>query len=209
MENNEFMKKTIHYGLVLTLVCTVAAVALGFIFKTAKPKIDQRAEEQTKRDLKDLFTEKDIEFTQPSGDDSPYWEARQAGNLIGYVVKGEAKGYSSTIKLLVRTDPEIKNIIRIKVGSSQETPGLGERIKETKSTNTIIGSLAGTNKTEEGLRPWFQESFDNLPVDRLVVVKDGGDGVEAISGATISSTAVVEAVKNGIVKLKNTIGDNS
>jgi len=68
----------------------------------------------------------------------------------------------------------------ISVISHSETPGLGERIVETA----------------------FSSQFNGITTDE-VALKDNGGKIDAISGATISSSAVVEAVyKNALEKAK-------
>ncbi|MCK4613448.1 MAG: FMN-binding protein, partial [Thermoplasmata archaeon] len=59
----------------------------------------------------------------------------------------------------------------ISIISHSETPGLGEKIVEAS----------------------FLEQFEGIGVNDVRLTKDDG-GIDAISGATISSSAVVEAV---------------
>jgi Na+-translocating ferredoxin:NAD+ oxidoreductase subunit G len=84
--------------------------------------------------------------------------------LIGFVFETSAKGYSSVIKTLVGIFPDGK-ICAIKVISLNDTPGLGMRVTESKFTDQFRN----------------QSSLDL-------------SSVEAISGATISSNAVMNAV---------------
>jgi electron transport complex protein RnfG len=69
--------------------------------------------------------------------------------------------------------------------SQQETPGLGARIVEVRPG---------------GEKPWFTSQFEGKSGDELRLKKDGG-GIDAITGATISSRAVAGGVYNAAGEL--------
>lgn len=208
--------RIVHYGLVLLIVCGAASLALGYIFRKAQPNIENNEKKRDEEALQNLYSDiENVEFTkkkaETDGKTVTYREARKGDALIGYVASGSAKGYSSEIKVLVRTDIDITTVEAIKVTSSQETPGLGERIKETKSSNTLVNMITGEKKDESGLKPWFQEKFKALPVTDIALVASAdeersGKGVLAISGATVSSTGVVNAVNDAVRTLNAVLG---
>ncbi|MHC4789296.1 MAG: FMN-binding protein [Planctomycetota bacterium] len=108
------------------------------------------------------------------------------------------------------------------VVESQETPGLGENIRAVQKDVSIWAKLTG--KGQETLRrPWFQEQFsglrladlgggetgdaEELPVETGAsppytgaspLAGESGREVEAITGATITSSATVEAVRGAV-----------
>jgi RnfABCDGE-type electron transport complex G subunit len=123
-------------------------------------------------------------------------------DVVGYVAEGSAQGYSSIIKVMVGVDQEFK-IIAIKVLSQRETPGLGDKINEILSKNTIVGLIRGIKFDETGLRPWFQVQFDGKSAP-IKVQKDKGD-IEAITGATITSRTVCKAVDQAVANLKSAL----
>jgi electron transport complex protein RnfG len=204
--------RVVHFGLVLLIVCIAASLSLGMIFKVAQPNIKKNEEKRITEGLEELYSDTEgVKFekkeTEVNEKTITYWEARKDGSLLGYVVPGSAKGYSSEIQILVRADVKVTAVEAIKVTESQETPGLGERIKEIKSNKTIIKMIMGETEDESGLKPWFQEKFKGLSVTNIVLVKSAEEekakkGVVAITGATISSTGVVNAVNNGVANLK-------
>lgn len=98
-------------------------------------------------------------------------------NLLGYVFKTSKRGYSSEIVTLVGINPQ-GEIIRIKILSQDETPGLGARVDE------VIEKAGRTP------RPWFQEQFSGKKIETL------DRSVQAISGATITSAAVIDSIKD-------------
>jgi Na+-translocating ferredoxin:NAD+ oxidoreductase RnfG subunit len=83
-------------------------------------------------------------------------------------------------------------------GNSQQLP----LFQEHEGTET----WGMEHNTKEAVRPWFQEQFKSRPFGKLVVskVKDA-EKITAITGATISSKAVVNAVQDAIEKIKNTV----
>jgi len=85
------------------------------------------------------------------------------------------KGFSGLIKLMIGFAPD-GTIIDISVLQHQETPGLGDKIENAKSS--FSAQFQGKNP----------ENF------KLVVKKDRGD-VDAITASTISSRAYCDAVQ--------------
>jgi len=96
-----------------------------------------------------------------------YFKAYRAGKLIGYCIKVTAEGYAGPIDMLagVKKSGRITNLIIL---DDRETPGIGARINE-----------AG-----------FLKQFQNKPASDVAAKK----GIDAITGATISSGAVIETV---------------
>jgi electron transport complex protein RnfG len=99
------------------------------------------------------------------------------GERIGYAVPGEGAGFQDTIRLLFGYRPERRRIVGLAILESRETPGLGDRIYKD---------------------PLFVAEFADLAVEpRVELVKGSGEApnqVDAITGATISSRAVVDIV---------------
>jgi len=99
-----------------------------------------------------------------------------AGRLIGYAITGEGPGFQDTIRILYGYLPDKRQIVGMAVLESRETPGLGDKIYKDAD---------------------FQENFKQLAVEPPIsLVKKGRktapNQVDAISGATISSKAIVK-----------------
>ena len=88
------------------------------------------------------------------------------GSLLGYCLGCSAKGYKGAIALTVAFDAQ-GNLLGVRIGSHGETASLGARISEE----------------------WFYSQYTGktLPVELKT-------DIEAITGATISSRAVTDAV---------------
>jgi electron transport complex protein RnfG len=96
------------------------------------------------------------------------------GRFLGYAIPAAGAGFQDTISLLYGYDPAGDRIVGMQVLESRETPGLGDRIYKDEA---------------------FVAQFRDLAVaPRLELVKDtptAPNQVDAITGATISSAAVV------------------
>jgi electron transport complex protein RnfG len=103
------------------------------------------------------------------------------GKLVGYGIPSEGPGFQDTIRLIYGYDPESKNIVGMEVLESKETPGLGDKIMKDED---------------------FLANFESLSIEpEVVAVKPGtstnSNEVDTISGATISSKAVVNIINEG------------
>ncbi len=95
--------------------------------------------------------------------------------LVGYAVPSSGPGFQDTIRLIYGLDPSGQRILGMTVLESRETPGLGDKIyKDSK----------------------FIGEFRDLVVEPVIeLIKGHGpkpNQVDAITGATISSRAVVK-----------------
>ncbi|MDH3626675.1 MAG: FMN-binding protein [Acidobacteriota bacterium] len=102
------------------------------------------------------------------------------GRLIGFAIPASGAGFQDTIGLIYGYDPQRKVIIGMEVLDSRETPGLGDKI--------IVDAD-------------FLANFQALEVlPEIVAVKKGAKSdpnqVDCITGATISSEAVVQILND-------------
>lgn len=162
----------------LTLIAMVAAGTLSTTYETTQAYMAANLEMVLPRVMPDV-----AEFTPVGGEEQPiYYEAYDdAGNLVGYAFFVEKEGCQGPILLAGAIDLDY-NVIAIKVVRHSETPGLGARIKETAFQSQLIGLSTGD----------------------LYLSPEGK--VDAITGATISSTAVVDAMRNKIEEIQLEVG---
>jgi electron transport complex protein RnfG len=143
---------------------------------------------------------------------SKYWTAVNAdGSLAGYAFESSLRGYSSDIKCIAGVNPQGK-ISGLKILSQSETPGLGTRVAEVASKAYLWNSLF---KPREKTEPWFQQQFRGLDLSKPISIKTkcaewhkAGEAermrlteenaVTAITGATISTKAVVTSIEKQV-----------
>jgi electron transport complex protein RnfG len=92
-----------------------------------------------------------------------------------------SNGYSGPIKLLVAV-LEDGSLGGVRVLTHQETPGLGDRIEETKS---------------DWIKIFSGKSLGDPPEERWKVKRDGG-AFDQFTGATVTPRAIVAAVKGAL-----------
>ncbi len=117
------------------------------------------------------------------------YTATKGGVVAGYAVQTMTKqGFSGTVRLMVGFDTDGR-VVNINVLEQTETPGLGTKMCD--EGNPLLGSVKGQLLEEKKL------------VDgKLAVRKDGGD-VDALTAATISSRAYVDAVNRAWMAYKS------
>jgi electron transport complex protein RnfG len=174
------------YGLKLGLVCLVATGLLAIVNSITLPKIKLQADEELEESLKEVLAQGEKFEAVKKGDEIIYYRAfDKEGNFLGAAFKVSAKGYSSIIETMVGMTKD-GTINAIKVLNHNETPGLGSRITEVKKDNTILDVISG-KKSGAVKKPWFQEQFSNKKIAEV-------SNIQVITGATISSKAVIDSV---------------
>lgn len=102
----------------------------------------------------------------------------QQGKFIGYAIQGAGPGFQDTIHVLFGYLASHSNLSGMEIMDSRETPGLGDKIFKDMD---------------------FVGEFKNLPmITDIKAVKKGtkskDNEIDAITGATISSKAVVKII---------------
>lgn len=117
------------------------------------------------------------------------YTATKDGVVAGYAVQSMSKlGFGGAVRMMVGFDPDGR-VVNINVLEQTETPGLGTKMCD--EGNPLLGSVKG------------QRLEDKQLVDgKLAVRKDGGD-VDALTAATISSRAYVDAVNRAWMAYKS------
>jgi electron transport complex protein RnfG len=199
--NEAMREKPIMLIVVLGLVSIIAAAALGLVYGVTKVRIqgeEQKAKQEALRDVLPRAVRFDEIKTQydVAGEPFAYYEAYDAdGALVGYAFEGRAPGYSSTIELTVGLSPDEQTMTGIKITKQQETPGLGAVCVKGGATKNIweIFSQAQAGANDRG----WQGQFTKMTLEQL-----GDQGipknVRALSGATITTNAVLRAMRSAV-----------
>ena len=178
------------------LVTAIAGGALSMVNSITKPRIELQKQLALERALQKALPAADtraiIKVEKVKEEDLEYYRgyaSPDTTNFVGYAFVAYGKGYSSTIETMVGVDTT-GVITGISILHQVETPGLGSKIEEV---------LYGEDT------PWFQRQFLGLTWHGLAVDKDGGD-IKSITGATISSRAVTNSIREGLKRLEEQIG---
>lgn len=131
------------------------------------------------------------ETTELTIDDMPIkvYTAKQGEEVVGYAVETMTKqGFSGVVKLMVGflNDGTINNV---NVLQQAETPGLGTKMCD--EGNPLLAGVQGKEAT-----------------GTFKVTKDGGE-VDALTAATISSRAYLDAVNRACVAMMNVTGQDA
>src|SRR3989338_6563424 len=124
------MRETVRYGFILGFICFLASGVLSVVNGLTEPKIKLQKEIEENLGLKEVMPQ-GVSFTPKFQEGKIIYYAvyDNSNKLQGFVLKSEAKGYSSNIETLTGLNLNLK-IGNIKVLSQNETPGLGNRISE-------------------------------------------------------------------------------
>ncbi len=111
------------------------------------------------------------------------------GSILGFAIPASEPGFADLITLLYGYEAQGKVIIGFEVLENKETPGLGDKIIKDKN---------------------FLANFRALSVEPLIEPAKPGkknkpNQVETITGATISSKAVIRALQNSMTEWRQAI----
>ena len=173
------MKSTLfNMVMVLFVITLLASAGVGAVHMITEEPIAEARVKATREALKQVLPEFDeTEDTALTVENLPVTvhTASEKGRVVGYAVESMTKnGFSGVIRLMVGFAPD-GQILNIRVLEQAETPGLGTKMVD--AGNPLEKSFVGRNPAQM----------------KLGVKKDGGD-VDALTAATISSRAYVDAV---------------
>ena len=166
----------------ITIVVFLSVATVTGTYGITRERIEYQTEQEIQQMLEDMFPD----MSSYDLADSLY-TIYSDGAVAGYAFLAAGRGYSGDIDILVGLEDEV-TIKGVTIISQSETPGLGNRITEN----------------------FFTSVFAGINIDDIALKQDGGQ-IDAITGATISSQAVVEAVRDAAIEkvklLKERAGD--
>lgn len=188
-------KQMIRDSLILFAITLIAGLLLGGVYAITKNPIAKTQEDKKNEAYQAVFTDA-AEFTEVTDAadaqqilaDAGYTKDRidevkaamdADGNILGYVMtitSSEAYGGELQLAMGIRMDGTVNGISFL---SLSETIGLGMEAK----------------------KPEFQEQFAGKQVEQFAYSKTGAaadNEIDALSGATITTNAVTNAVNAGI-----------
>lgn len=175
--------------LVLTVILILAGVALAVTNLVTEGPINRRSLGQAQAALEEMFPEADAgdagfePMTAEGGGLDFAYTVRQNGQTIGYAVQNTVQGYGGPIELVIGVNGGME-LRGLRVGGTEfkETEGLGAKAKDASFTGQFRGKTPPLSLN--------------------------GD-IDGISGATVTSRAVVDGVNDGVSKLRSLLGDGA
>jgi len=184
------MKQQLKIAFTLAIVCAIAAASLAAVNQVTQKAIEMNSYRELQDSLKLVYPMANRFETKARSDTSvdtsseredftilDIYQAYHNDEKIGYVYKVGTQGYGGQIILLIAMSIQDNNMVGMKVLEHQETPGLGSEITSSH----------------------FQSQFQSKPVtDPFEINRD----IQALSGATISSKAVIQACQGVLTSFR-------
>mgnify|MGYP003158642750 CR=1 FL=1 len=194
------MNKIVKDALILFAITLVAGVLLGFVYDITKDPIAAQNEKAKQEAYKEVMADADS-FEALSGDayseanitatfaaalqaDAENYTADEITEVVAGVKDGKVIGLVVTV---VAGDGYGGTYLGTSILSISETAGLGMRVKTS---------------------PDFLAQFKSANTDKFVLVKDGSgaaagdEKIDAISGSTVTSKAVLRGVNSALIAYK-------
>ena len=139
-------------------------------------------------EAKNFALEKEIEIESLRGKKEKiavYRAMSEGDECVGWSFNATGSGFADKIELVVAVDKDFEKLAGFDVLASNETPGFGDQIKYD----------------------YYRDQFKGAPAEELKLVTSGDPKkidaeIVAISGATVSSEAVVEIINNFLIQIK-------
>lgn len=170
-------------AVVLTLICTVCGVALsGIQSMTAERIVQQTLFYVQGPNVKVVLdgSENDlIADRKPitiDGEELILFVGKQGDKPWAVAYETSASGFGGELTIMVGYDLEQDKLTGLKIGTNSETAGIGSRVTEDQ----------------------FTQQFKGLDIELEFAGGPCPSGADAVSGATVSSTAVCEALKKSV-----------
>ena len=187
------MNKIIKNTIILTVITLVSGLLLGLAYEVTKAPIAQSQENAKKEAWQAVFPDADLDAFEEADVDTDVADQVIAdlgveatidevctvdGGETGYVITAtDSEGYGGDIQVVVGITAD-GTVSGISFLSISETAGLGMNAQNESFYGQYVG----------------------VQTDKFYVSKDGGEGepIDAISGATITTSAVTDAVNAGL-----------
>ncbi|HJA65815.1 MAG TPA: RnfABCDGE type electron transport complex subunit G [Candidatus Mediterraneibacter cottocaccae] len=199
------MNNIIKNTLILTSITVVSGLLLGVVYGITKEPI-AAAQENTKQEAYRTVLPDAAEFETDDNFDAAAAQTLleengysadeitevaegldAGGETVGYVINvtsSEAYDGSLSLSVGIASDGTVKGVEMLSIS---ETAGLGMKADESE----------------------FKDQFKDKKVESFAYTKSGGNGdnmIDAISGATITTNSVTNAVNSALVYFQNELG---
>ncbi len=158
------MKKALQLVLFLGIIATISGISVGYVNSITEPIIQDNLLASEITNLEAMYPGAEFTALEVS-DDSGYVQGAYEVVGEGYAVKVQTTGYNSSTPIIAL------------VGFDSE--------------GTITGLMAIQQQETDG---FGTKCFEDANIDTLYVGKALGETVDLLSGATVTSTAIQNAI---------------
>ncbi len=168
------MREIIKLVIVLSLICGVAAGALTVARQTLSARIEMQSDFYVRGPALERLFEcpaaellvNKVSYTS-DGRTFPVFYMKDGDEVTGFAIEAPgAGGYGGDIKIMVGVDLRTEKVVGMEIIDHKETPGVGSQVEKAS----------------------FRRQWHGLSIGQSVEL---GGQIDAISGATYSSRAVV------------------
>ncbi len=167
-------------GVKLLIICAAVAAVVSGVNKLTAEKYEENLNEQKRLAIVEIFGEgvtfEALELA-PDADQAVIYEVKEGEILLGYCVEVASAGFGGDINLTVGYNAD-RSVKGVSIVSMSETPGLGTKVNDS----AYLGQYAGKS--------------GELALDA---------DVDAVSGATVSSKAVLAGVNRATAVLESAL----
>ena len=158
---------------VLLAICIIIPLALSVTNKVTVKKIAELEAANSKKNMQSLIDADN--FEECENGEITYYAAINGGKTAAYIFTESSKGYGGDVSVMtaVKPDGTVAGVAILDV--SNETPGLGQNAAKESFYSRYAGLKKGVSLLKNGAKAENNE-------------------VDAVTGATITSTAVTRAV---------------
>ncbi len=179
--SKQSVKTVILPATVLLTIGIVISFALALTNQITAGRIAQLEEKNQRETMSRLVVAEKYEYAVYKADvassQAPfdYYIAKQDSKILAYLFVTAAKGYGGDVSVMTAVEPDgtVKSVAILDV--SQETPGLGQNAAKESFYLQYSGKVSDVSLRKNG-------------------AKEENNEVNAVTGATITSTAVTRAV---------------
>lgn len=162
---------------VLLAICIIIPLALSVTNKVTVKKIAELEAANSKKNMQSLIDADN--FEECENGEITYYAAINGGKTAAYIFTESSKGYGGDVSVMtaIKPDGTVAGVAILDV--SGETPGLGQNAAKESFFSQYIGLKKGVSVLKNGAKAENNE-------------------VDAVTGATITSTAVTHAVNKAL-----------
>ena len=162
---------------VLLAICIIIPLALSVTNKVTVKKIAELEAANSEKNMQSLIDADN--FEECENGEITYYAAINGGKTAAYIFTESSKGYGGDVSVMtaIKPDGTVAGVAILDV--SGETPGLGQNAAKESFFSQYIGLKKGVSVLKNG-------------------AKTENNEVDAVTGATITSTAVTRAVNKAL-----------